>query len=112
MIELGNMDVEREFNDVRFVCDAYLRLLEQATPGETYNVCTGRTYTLRQVMGALTELTGHTIQVKVNPAFVRSSEIARLCGDSAKLVRCIGPTLNVHLRDTLDWMLAGAAPQP
>ena len=41
VIELGNLNVEREFNDVRFVCDAYLRLLDAAEPGEVYNICSG-----------------------------------------------------------------------
>ncbi|MBP8005735.1 MAG: NAD-dependent epimerase/dehydratase family protein, partial [Acinetobacter sp.] len=47
-IELGNLHVEREFNDVRMVCDAYLRLLATGVPGQTYNVCTGQAYTLLQ----------------------------------------------------------------
>ncbi len=104
-VELGNLAVEREFNDVRFVCDAYLRLLEHAASGETYNVCTNRTYTLQQVIDALTELTGHVLPVQVNPALVRSSDITRLCGDPGKLQRVIGPPLDIHLRDTLAWML-------
>lgn len=105
MIELGNLAVEREFNDVRFVCNAYLQLLHHAMPGETYNICTGRTYTLQQVINTLVELTGHTLQVQVNPDFVRASEIHRLCGDPAKLLKCTGAPLDIGLRDTLDGML-------
>ena len=105
VVELGNMDVEREFNDVRFVCDAYLRLLQRAAPGETYNLCTGRTYSLREVLVMLTDLTGHPVEARVNPAFVRPHEIARLCGDSTKLLNCIGNVDRFGLRDTLDWML-------
>lgn len=105
VVELGNMDVEREFNDVRFVCDAYLRLLQRATPGETYNLCTGRTYSLRDVLALLTDLTGHRVEARVNPAFVRPHEISRLCGDSTKLLNCIGNVDRFGLRDTLDWML-------
>ena len=104
-VELGNMDVEREFNDVRFVCDAYLRLLQRAAPGETYNLCTGRTYSLREVLVMLTDLTGHPVEARVNPAFVRPHEISRLCGDSTKLLNCIGNVDRFGLRDTLDWML-------
>lgn len=106
-IELGNLAVEREFNDVRFVCNAYLQLLEWAIPGQTYNVCTGLTYTLQQVIDMLAELTGHALQVQINPAFVRTSEIGRLCGDPAKLQTCTGALQNIDLRDTLSWMLEG-----
>lgn len=104
-VELGNLEVEREFNDVRFVCDTYLRLLEQATPGETYNVCTGRTYTLHQVMDLLAELTGHHLQARTNPTFVRANEIQRLCGDPCKLTGCIGEAQDFPLPETLKWML-------
>ncbi len=112
VVELGNMDVEREFNDVRFVCDAYLRLLQRAVPGETYNVSTGRTYSLREVLALLTDLTGHPVEARVNPAFVRPHEISRLCGDSTKLLNCIGNVDRVGLRDTLDWMLQGQINTP
>ena len=112
VVELGNMDVEREFNDVRFVCDAYLRLLQRAAPGETYNLCTGRTYSLREVLVMLTDLTGHPVEARVNPAFVRPHEISRLCGDSTKLLNCIGNVDRFDLRDTLDWMLQGQINTP
>ncbi len=100
-IELGNLHVEREFNDVRMVCDAYLRLLATGVPGQTYNVCTGQTYTLLQVIEMLKDLTGHTLDVVVNPAFVRANEVHRLCGSPVKLQACIGPLQPPQLRDTL-----------
>lgn len=89
-IELGNLHVEREFNDVRMVTDAYLRLLAKGVAGETYNVCSGKTYSLTDVLEMLTRITGHPIEVKVNPAFVRANEVHRLCGDPTKLLECVG----------------------
>ena len=73
VIELGNMQVEREFNDVRAVCRAYLDLLEKGGAGETYNICSGRTHSLGDVIERLTRITGHTIDVRVNPEFVRAN---------------------------------------
>ncbi len=105
VVELGNLDVEREFNDVRFVCEAYLQLLQKATPGEVYNICTGQPVTLRAVLALLTEVTGHQLQVKVNPAFVRQNEIHRLCGSPQKLVGAVGKLASPTLADTLRWML-------
>lgn len=84
-IALGNLHVEREFNDVQVVCNAYLQLLQHSEPGETYNVCTGKPYTLQHVIDTLTRITGHQMQVEVNPAFVRSNEVHRLCGNPNKL---------------------------
>ncbi|MES2822815.1 MAG: GDP-mannose 4,6-dehydratase [Pseudomonadota bacterium] len=104
-IELGNIDVEREFNDVRFVCDAYLKLLVNANVGETYNICTGKLVALKNVIDVLTKLTGHNINIKVNPLFVRANEIAQLYGSPDKLYSCIGSANNFELSDTLQWML-------
>ncbi len=104
-IELGNLTVEREYNDVRMVTDAYLKLLEKAAAGEIYNICSGKTYTLHQVIDALVELTGHQMNVVVNPAFVRANELHRLCGDVSKLHKTIGTHDPIALQNTLRWML-------
>ncbi len=104
-IELGNLHVEREYNDVRTVCAAYLALLEKAKAGETYNICSGQTYTLQYVIEQLTQLTGLTMDVTVNPAFVRANEVHRLCGDPTKLLDAIGPLKAPMLAETLQWML-------
>lgn len=111
-IELGNLHVEREFNDVRMVSEVYLDLLEQGEPGEAYNICTGRTYTLEQVLDELSDLTGHVPRIEVNPAFVRANELHRLCGNPAKLqalARERGFAIpEFSLRETLESMLNAA----
>lgn len=107
-IELGNLTVEREYNDVRMVTQAYLKLLDKAVAGQNYNICSGKTYTLHQVIETLVELTGHQIKVVVNPAFVRANELHRLCGDASKLDQTIGAGGSMTLKDTLRWMLESA----
>jgi nucleoside-diphosphate-sugar epimerase len=111
-IALGNLQVEREFNDVQMVCEAYLQLLEHGEPGETYNVCSGQPYALQYVIDTLTRITGHHIKVDVNPAFVRANEVHRLCGSPAKLqTRLAAHGAKLHnsiLEATLQRMLAMA----
>lgn len=104
-IELGNLHVEREFNDVRMVCDAYLRLLSNGVSGQAYNVCSGQPYTLQHVISTLEQITGHHMQVKVNPAFVRANEVHRLCGSPDKLLSAVGDLPKHTLFETLSWML-------
>jgi nucleoside-diphosphate-sugar epimerase len=104
-ISLGNLHVEREFNDVRMVCAAYLRLLDSGVAGQTYNVCSGQPYTLGAVLEMLRDLTRHTLEVKQNPAFVRANEVHRLCGDPSSLLQATGPLPPYPLQDTLAWML-------
>lgn len=105
-IELGNLNVEREFNDVRTVCEAYLRLLEKGMPGQIYNICSGRPISLKKVIDELRCITGHEMQVNVNPEFMRSNEVHRLCGDPTKLESCIGQLQHPSLGETLNWMLS------
>ena len=106
VIELGNLDVARDFSDVRNVARIYARLLELDTPsGETFNVCSGCSTTLSAVIGMLVESTGHNIEVKVNPKFVRNNEVKTLRGARAKLDKAIGEDQLIPLSDTLEWML-------
>jgi nucleoside-diphosphate-sugar epimerase len=110
VIELGNLNVEREFNDVEMICAAYLHLILHGEPGEIYNVCSGQAFTLQHVIETLKLLTGHEIQVEVNTSFVRSGELHRLCGNPRKLQVLLekrGYALNINpLEDTLRRMLA------
>jgi len=105
-VELGNIDIEREFNDVRTVCEAYLRLLQLGQPGEMYNICSGRAVSLNTVIDALKRITGHNMKVTVNPDFVRDNEVHRLCGNPAKLESCVGALQYPSLEETLRWMLS------
>ena len=108
-IALGNLNVEREFNDVLMVCNAYLQLLQFGEPSETYNVCSGQPYKLQHVMDTLSSITGHQPQVEVSPVFFRANEVHRLCGSPAKLQALLaahgGRLINPPLKDTLQRML-------
>ncbi|WP_175977755.1 NAD-dependent epimerase/dehydratase family protein [Burkholderia sp. BCC1047] len=104
VIELGNIDVERDFSDVRRVVEAYRRLLEQAPAGGVFNVCSGRAVSLKAVIAMMEQIAGYTIDVQVNPAFVRANEVRRLQGDGARLQAAIGPLGDIPLESTLRWM--------
>lgn len=106
VLELGNLDVERDFSDVRRVTDAYVRLLGlQAPPSGPFNVCSGVGTPLRQVIELVCEIGGHYPEVRVNPAFVRANEVHRLLGSAAALETCIGPLKHYTLNQTLSWIL-------
>lgn len=106
VIELGNLDVARDFSDVRTVVTAYAKLLtEPAAVGETFNICSGHAVSLREVVEMVSELSGHPLDVRVNPAFVRANEVRTLCGSPDKLEKVIGPLDSIPLRQTLGWML-------
>lgn len=106
VIELGNIDVARDFSDVRAVVDAYARLLDSpAAIGQTLNVCSGQARTLAEVLNLAERISGHPIEVRVNPNFVRSDEVKTLCGSRARLESVIGPVPMPDLAETVTWML-------
>lgn len=109
VIELGNLDVWRDFSDVRWMVAAYRRLLEAAPAGEIVNVCSGRTHSLREVLAMAEVITGHSIRVEVNPAFVRANEVKTLCGDSSRLRGLVDLPDMPPLEETLRWMLQEGA---
>lgn len=105
-IELGNIDVARDFSDVRAVAQVYRRLLDEPkASGGTYNVCSGTAVTLQQVLEEVWRLSGRRFDVHVNPAFVRANEVRVLQGSKKKLESVIGPVPSIPLEQTLRWML-------
>lgn len=102
-IELGNLNVEREFNDVSTICDAYLALLQFGKRSEIYNVSTGKVRSLKEVIDTLVNITGHRIDITVNPEFIRANEVHRMCGDPGKLMAVLNQhqiSLNIPLLET------------
>jgi len=89
-IELGNLEVYREFNSVEFVCEAYRRLLESDVKNITVNIASNRGIKLLDVIDMMNKIAGYTIEVKVNPKFVRKNEIVSLTGSSELLFKSVG----------------------
>jgi nucleoside-diphosphate-sugar epimerase len=106
IIELGNIEVARDFSDVRMVADAYARLLvAPAAIGETFNVCSERAISLREIIQLAEALSGHCLKIRVNPAFIRAHEVHTLRGSKRKIEAAIGPLKYIPFDDTLSWML-------
>jgi GDP-6-deoxy-D-talose 4-dehydrogenase len=106
VIELGDLDVERDFSDVRDVAEAYVRLLDSdGAVGQAVNICSGTAQALCSVLDMAADISGHRLEVRVNPAFVRANEVPRLLGDNAKLFELTGFKPSIPLEDTLRWML-------
>lgn len=105
VIELGNIDVVRDYSDVRSIVRSYRLLLEaRATTGNVFNVCSGIGYSLLEILAMMRELSGYAPEVRVNPKYVRSNEVRKLVGSRAKLANAVGPLTDIPLRETLRWM--------
>ena len=104
VIELGNIDVVRDFSDVREISEIYRRIVDSGPIGKTLNLCGGQGYSLRYMIDALAEIAGYEIFVQVNPRFIRENEVKRLVGSAERLVESIGRVQSRPIRDTLTWM--------
>jgi nucleoside-diphosphate-sugar epimerase len=103
-IELGNLAIARDFSDVRSVACSYRRLLAAAPTGAAFNICSGRSTSLLDVIAMMEKIAGYRIDVRVNQALVRANDVLTLTGSHAELDRAIGPIESVPLSETLRWM--------
>jgi nucleoside-diphosphate-sugar epimerase len=109
-IELGNLQVSRDFSDVRDVSSAYLSLLKSDVQGVKVNVCSGAVSSLQDIIHHMTVIAGYEIEIKINQAFVRGNEIPVLKGDNALLSQLIGQVPSRPLVSTLQDMYAAMKP--
>jgi len=103
-IELGALDVKREFNDVRFVVDCYISLLKNLDDNEIINICTGNSFSINDVLNKMKCITDHHPEIKVNQDFIRKNEVKNLAGSPNKLLKFSMIKNNYNLDQTLMWM--------
>ena len=103
-IELGNLDVSREFNDVRDVCAIYRMIMTSESIPEVINICSGQSISLLKIIEYMDELTGAKMNVRENPLFSRANEIKNLCGDPSNIFALTGFKSRFTSQQTLSWM--------
>lgn len=108
VIEVGDLDVTRDFTDVRDVVRAYFALLEHGAPGECYNVCSGRERSLRELLQRLMALAGIEAEVRRDPARMRPVEQRRAAGNPAKIRSATGWLADTPIDESLRAVLAAA----
>ncbi|MBN1586774.1 MAG: GDP-mannose 4,6-dehydratase [Candidatus Omnitrophica bacterium] len=101
---LGNLDAKRDFTDVRDMVRAYWLALEKAEPGEVYNICSGKTVTIREVVDMVSGIAGVSNEVETDPQAMRPSDVPILLGDCSRFKLATGWELRYTLRETLEWM--------
>jgi GDP-4-dehydro-6-deoxy-D-mannose reductase len=107
-IALGNGDPVRDFSDVRDVVRAYALLVERGTPGEAYNVCSGRGVRVGDLAADLIARSTRPLRVTTDDELMRPVDVPVLVGDPTKLVADTGWAAEFDLGHTLDDVLAAA----
>lgn len=106
-IELGNLNVYREFNDINYVVDVYCKLLFSNITHETINICSGRVISLQEVLMTMQKIAAYNINIEVNNRFVRQNEIESLRGSTDKLKELLGDIPQIAFETTLKTMYEG-----
>ena len=105
VLSVGNLEAQRDFTDVRDMVRAYVLALEKCEPGEVYNICSGKAWTIQKVLDYLLGLTTARIEVKQDPARLRPSDVPILLGDNSKFVKATGWAPTIPFEQTLKDML-------
>ena len=98
---VGNLSGRRDITDVRDVCRAYELLLDPSVRTDTYNIASGRTVEMREVLELLVGLARCPIQVEPDPTRSRPNDLAIACGDASRLRAATGWTPSIPLEQTL-----------
>jgi GDP-4-dehydro-6-deoxy-D-mannose reductase len=101
-LKVGDLSPERDISDVRDVCRAYRLLLEPSVPAGTYNIASGEKTRLSAVVDLLVGMARCPVEVVLDPARLRPSEIPVVWGDASKLRAATGWTPELPLRQTLE----------
>lgn len=101
VIEVGDIDVRRDFTDVRDVVRAYGLLLEHGQNGEVYNICSGQSRSVRDALNFMAEILDIQVEIKVDPQRLRANEHRAVWGSNQKLVSQLGWAPTISFDDSL-----------
>lgn len=105
LLHTGNLNLTRDYSDVRDIVRAYWLALEKGAPGEVYNVCSGRGFNLKKAIQIYRKKARKKIRVLRDPALVRSGEPARIVGDPSKFMKKTGWVPQIPMEKTLSDLL-------
>jgi GDP-4-dehydro-6-deoxy-D-mannose reductase len=106
VVRVGDLKPRRDFSDVRDVVRGYWLLLERGEPGEVYNLCSGRSWSIQQVLELLIGAsTVKGIAVEVDPERLRPSDVMILEGDPSKIEKATGWKVTIPFERTLSELL-------
>ena len=107
ILQVGNLEAKRDFTDVRDVVKAYTLLMEKGEFGEVYNIGSGASHKIADILNSLLSLTKVKITVEIDKSLFRPVDDAQLICDSTKITELTGwkPEIPLEktLEDTLDY---------
>ncbi|HET9947153.1 MAG TPA: GDP-mannose 4,6-dehydratase [Patescibacteria group bacterium] len=107
IIKVGNLEAKRDFTDVRDMVKAYPLLLEKGEVGEVYNVGSGISYKIGDLLDKMIAMATVKIEKQIDPERLRPSDVAEIVADNTKMQKVTGwkPEIAIEttLKNTLDY---------
>jgi len=105
ILKVGNLDARRDFTDVRDTVRGYWLSLERCDAGDVYNISSGRTYKIKDVVDMLIKNVSIDIEIKIDPERLRPSDVPVLVGDNSKFHEKTGWKPEIPFEKTLSDLL-------
>ena len=106
-ITTGNLEIIRDFLDVRDVVRAYYEILNHGKKGEIYNICSGKGTSLKTIISMVSNILAFQIETVQDPGLVRPNDNRIIIGDNTKITSEIGwkPAISLEnsLRDIVNY---------
>jgi GDP-4-dehydro-6-deoxy-D-mannose reductase len=107
VLNVGNLEVARDFCDARDMVQAYRLALVAGVPGDVYNLGRGRSIPISEMVDELISLCRVEVQTRVDPALRRDTDVPRQEADTRKFTALTRwePRIPWHttLADTLEY---------
>lgn len=105
-LKVGNVKVKRDFTDVRDIVRAYILLGSKGVSGEIYNVGSGVSHSLEEVLAIIKKLSSRDdITWTVDKNRLRPTDIMELRADISKLKSATGWSPEYSLEDSVGWIM-------
>lgn len=102
VVYVGNLEARRDYSDVRDIVRGYWLLLERGELGEVYNLCSGKSWAIQEVLDfLLRQAAVPGIAVKEDPTRLRPSDVPNLLGDASKIRKALGWQPEIPFEQTL-----------
>jgi GDP-4-dehydro-6-deoxy-D-mannose reductase len=85
VIRVGNLNSKRDYLDIHDVISAYWKILLKGKPGEVYNVCSGKSVLMKDILDALIQASGKNIHIEINKELLKNADVNDIYGDNSSL---------------------------
>lgn len=109
IISLGNVDIWRDFSDVRWIAEVYSELLTIKSEEKIFNLCSNTLTSLRDILAVMQQESGYEIEIQLNPQFIREADLKKQKGSNKLLLHELSRINQPrNIKETLRWMLHSA----